>query len=139
MTSQAIYNNRLVRLARFLRTDPVFDFSDFLSNIQARFKPDLSCGTSACALGWAAALPEFRALGVELSVDRNQTLFQLDGKNCSFHTVSARLFGLTEKEARYLFMPAYRIAGYPSSPPGNATARQVANHILRFVRLRRAG
>lgn len=29
--------------------------------------PDLSCGTTACALGWATTMPKFRALGLSLT------------------------------------------------------------------------
>ncbi len=58
---------RLLKLADFLESLPRNRFC--LERWVGRGwegKPDLSCGTTACALGWATTIPEFRKLGVRM-------------------------------------------------------------------------
>jgi len=57
-----------------------------------------NCGSTACALGWAALYPEFRELG--LSVDTDEVV----SFNGVFEfTAGARFFALTDDEADGLF------------------------------------
>lgn len=143
---------RLLKLAAFL--DKVkrsrFYFGSWVGG-DWKGAPDLSCGTTACALGWAASMPEFRRLGLRIRFDdsianekwreHEVVLGQLPG----YHA-AARLFGLTVSEATFLFIPRecrpFRFTSdRPSNPevdlvsPGeDATPRQVATHIRRFVK-----
>jgi hypothetical protein len=57
----------LLLLADFLdKLDPArFDYTDWVGD-SWEGKQDLSCGTTACAMGWACTMPEFRALGLRL-------------------------------------------------------------------------
>lgn len=59
---------RLEALAAFLDTIPPdkFNYSEWVDR-DWKGKPDLSCGTKACALGWATTMPEFRKLGLHLN------------------------------------------------------------------------
>lgn len=67
MRKERKYASRLLKLAAFLEKLPPERFS--LATWVGRFwagKQDLSCGTTACAMGWAATMPEFRRLGLRL-------------------------------------------------------------------------
>ena len=61
-------NARLLRLADFLMTSVPgirFDYGSWVGS-DWKGKPDLSCGTTACALGWGTTMPELRELGLRL-------------------------------------------------------------------------
>lgn len=66
-TTVATGNRRLLKLAQFLKTVPAerFNMGVWVGD-DWKGDPDLSCGTSACALGWATVIPEFRRLGLRL-------------------------------------------------------------------------
>lgn len=65
------YKNRLLKLADFLETVPPkrFRFSSWVGD-DWQGREDLSCGTTACAVGWASTIPAFRKLGLRLKRDR---------------------------------------------------------------------
>lgn len=142
---RAVYRNRLRRLAKFLLAlaPHRFDFGIWVDSKTWKGLPDLSCGTTACALGWAAAMPEFRALGVKLMprLDVADSPFVIDGVAANYTEVALELFGLTGDEAEYIFTPNCplydgfgEVTDMPRSPNWKATAEDVARHILRFVR-----
>lgn len=58
---------RCLTLANFLDELPMekWNFDTWVGG-QWQGNPDLSCGTTACAFGWAATIPEFQALGLRL-------------------------------------------------------------------------
>lgn len=107
---------RLLKLASFLDTLPPerFDIQHWV-RYDWGGKPDLSCGTSACALGWATTIPEFREAGLRL----RQTTWGFVGVWCPgveetdshHHSMSQEaaqvFFGLAKKEADRIFMPDY--------------------------------
>lgn len=63
----AVHARRLLKLADFLETVPP-ERLNMSSWVGRDWQGDqgLSCGTTACALGWAATMPEFRRLGLRL-------------------------------------------------------------------------
>lgn len=62
-----VFYRRLNKLADFLETVPKERFRyDVWVGKDWKGKPDLSCGTRACAAGWATTMPEFRRLGLRL-------------------------------------------------------------------------
>lgn len=67
MTTRAEYHARLLKLAAFLeQLDPKrFNYRRWVGD-DWKGAQDLSCGTTACALGWAATMPEFQELGLRL-------------------------------------------------------------------------
>jgi hypothetical protein len=90
-------------------------------------KADLSCGTTACAGGWATTIPALRKLGLVL-----------DGGGIRFHKVwgfdaMALVFEIDRHEALHLFMP--REVGPLSN---RATPAVVAQHIRDFVAKKQA-
>ncbi len=65
---------------------------------------NLSCGTTACAMGHAALIPEFQALGLSLKrVSRNGGTVTYDGMT-QFSAVACFL-DISIREADYLFNP----------------------------------
>lgn len=110
--------DRLEKLYDFLGTvkPAKFNFGAWgASNIGAT---DLNvCGTTACALGWAASMPEFRKRGLKLqwSVatvgpgDKESeavvVLKDKDGQLYNGEDAGREFFGLTSDEADYLFLP----------------------------------
>jgi hypothetical protein len=126
-------NRRLLVLAEFLEKLPEKRF-----NYEYWVGPNwdgtdlVNCKTTACALGWCAAIPEFKALGVEVyrasEHDFGVKMGESSGSTWKDSwSTGGRLFALSEMEFGDLF-----IAG-GDSPPGNATASEVAAHIRRFV------
>ncbi len=80
MTTQKEYDDRLLLLADFLDKLPPerFNYAAWVGHDWKEME-DLSCGTTACALGWAATMPEFRKLGLRLSRARAmQIMFGCD-------------------------------------------------------------
>jgi hypothetical protein len=59
---------RLLRLAEFLEKEVPKDrfYYNHWVGHDWRGMDDLSCGTTACALGWAATIPEFHEAGLRL-------------------------------------------------------------------------
>ena len=140
-TSIRVGNARLLKLADQL--DKVkrsqFDFTDFVGcPVDGKSpKEDLSCGTSACALGWAGSMPLFRRLGLKLEVERYVDAFygprmsielQYKGDEHSVFEGASEIFAIDEDQAMSLFDP-YNNAVLKR----DATAKQVAKAIRKLV------
>ena len=120
---------------------------DYGSWVGAKWKDaqDLSCGTTACALGWAATLPSCRQEGLRLGRDRfGDGTVHLEGEDprkggTGSIAAACKVFGIDEEEAEFLFMPSTGLGDeedHPLSPDQNAGAARVAAHIRRFVEAR---
>lgn len=107
---------RLTRLRNFLRDnvkDERFNLATWAGNDKIEWGGlrDLSCGTTACAMGWATTIPEFQALGLKL-VRQPDTIsgefypptIEFEGET-HFHA-AARFCGISDSEAEYLFNPS---------------------------------
>jgi len=123
--------NRILKLADFLESLPRkrFDFSIWVGN-EWKGAPDLSCGTTACALGWATTLPLFRRLGLRLSprtrwpILNHRSMIRGDAP-------FRKLFGLSEATFDRLFRPLFdEMSGCLGQ---NATPKQWAKHARRIV------
>lgn len=128
---EAVYVERLLLLAAFLEAlaPAKFDFGEWVGS-GWKGAPELSCGTTACALGWACAIPEFRALGAVIRPGFNGPRLGIAGVEDSYpEDVSALLFGLDSADHRELF--------HPGRPPAYldeyASSQEVAANIRRFV------
>jgi len=114
-------------------------------------KEDLSCGTSACAIGFATTIPELRDLGLRLFKTETQWNHEIgilhpDGTSSKGANHVAMLFGLDDEEFNYLFIPSDQQGEeeveendvrYGSRTPGpRASAREVAAHIRNFIQYR---
>jgi len=115
---QRINIDRLLKLAGFLDELPHKNFT-FNSWVGFGFngKLDLSCGTTACALGWATTIPEFRGAGLCLvtvqlkdgggfSFPALDTAVIVDDGSVFKYTAEAteKVFGLNETETELLFI-----------------------------------
>lgn len=103
--------------------------------------PDLSCGTTACAFGWASTIPEIQAAGMRMIKRRLGYAWELSpGNTTTIGTeVGQQVFGLSEEDWDYLFQ--YRLDDeydeddqirYQACLPKDATAKDVANRIREF-------
>jgi hypothetical protein len=117
---------------------------------------DLSCGTTACALGWAATIPELQEAGLRIVAARDE-VYDLSYPYVALSTrrqvvpmyeanhesvVAAMwVFELTEDEVSFLFMPESPQAHeeheeaeeHCTALVDTATATEVAAHIRKFI------
>lgn len=129
-------NRRLLVLVALLKTvpDERFDYNRWVGR-DWQGMPDFSCGTSACAGGWATTIPEFREEGLSLlpaSEDRGGYIrYQSVSMPYPLYGYSAlaECFGLTWSVAQYLFTPE-------DEEEEKYTAAQVAGKIEAFVTAR---
>ena len=124
--ARGVSNRRLLKLAAFLRTLPRkrFDYNRWVGRDWGG-APDLSCGTTGCALGWAATMPAFQRLGLRLAPDGIPSLL---GRIHEPYTSATLLFGIPWFDAQRLFSP--------SDGEERATPKYVARKIERYVRTR---
>lgn len=121
---------RLLKLADFLETVPKDNFDMgvvyedegmFAGDCAPKYpQPKKHCGTAACAMGWATAIPSFRKAGLHLGED-GEVYFE--GSSYSFESAEI-FFDILDEEATFLFT---------RSGAGN-TPKQVARSIRKFVK-----
>lgn len=133
---------RLLALAKFLRKvpDKQFDLGTWREN---NFEDDYSlvadstkgyqitsapsCGTTACAVGWGCAMPEFQKLGLKMILDPDEfSNFYPKFKEFTGFEAVSEFFGISDREARYIFT----IDAYGDEP---ISAKDVAARIEKFV------
>jgi hypothetical protein len=145
---------RLLKLADYLDTvpDERFYYGTWVSGLSGRYDFDmyvrLTCGSTACALGHAATMPEFRKLGLKLRRNislRGNGIVELKFKRHGVYYEARNeqaakiFFKLDQGEVEYLFYPDWDgegespIDGLPAAPTVAANAKEVARHIRRFV------
>ena len=152
---------RLLKLADFLEALPAgkFDYRKWVgSSWDGEQLPEpVKCNTTACAFGWATAIPEFKALGLVITKRKvsdvpHVALATDEDEECEEFTRTERagkeIFDLEPEEVMYLFVPGdythdegdnYDMdnplaeAGYPDRPDEYASAKEVAAHIRQFV------
>jgi len=148
----SVYKKRLLKLADVLRKLPEakFDYGSWVGN-NWKGKSDLSCGTTACALGWATTIPSLRRAGLRLGEMKVNTTTPfapyMVGTSPSWSSAreaGMEIFGLTEDEFEFLFIPGSCLnidsdgddfkEDYMEGPSDDATAKQVAKHIRNFVK-----
>lgn len=136
----ATSKRRLMALVTLLRKLPRkrFNYATWVGHNWGG-KADLSCGTVACALGWATTIPSLRRAGLRLEAYSTDEEGRFDGTpvcgNHSDEDAAAIVFGITSDEAKRLFFPAIPWFDSESSGlPDEATPKQVAKIIERFVK-----
>lgn len=86
----------------------------------------VGCGTTACAMGWAANVPSFHRDGLRLSRSVDGLMEPRLGRKTQLDAAEA-FFGLTTTEASYLFLPDNYAERELRSP------RAVVRHIERVL------
>lgn len=172
MASRKLGRERLLKLVKKLRQverskPQQFKYDHFLGN-DWEGAPDLSCGTTACALGWGTAIPEFQKKGLAFKMSPSTRwdnearcvvprigkngkqafdgALALNGKVMDEFEIGAKFFGIKMEESNYLFCPSMFlhvdygnsevIPDFPISPKVSASAGEVADHIMMFVKRR---
>lgn len=122
--------DRLLTLAAFLDSLPPerFDFGHWVGD-KWEGRPDLSCGTTACAAGWATTIPEFREAGLRMRASNWGGGFPVFKPYTGF-TALGVFFDLGPDP----YAAAARVFGDLSGLPDTATPKQVAAHIRKTVR-----
>ena len=149
-----IHFDRLLKLADFLDTVPPekFDFDVWCNGgrgeVGGRVEvPDLNvCGTTACALGWATAIPEFQKLGIKLDMCSSQfpcvTTLSDSRKRDSWSNALAAardVFGLGAEDVSELFTSEGYHEYYDDVEHGwdyeypDLSVKDVATHIRQWV------
>jgi hypothetical protein len=117
-----VSNQRLLKVAKILDTVPEEKFN--LSMWRN------SCGTVACAVGWAASDPGFKRAGFSLRKHESSIWGNLHVPHygeVNHWTAVEKFFGLSREQAEYLFLHL-SYSGY------DATPREVAERIRNFVK-----
>lgn len=121
---------RLLKLADFLETVPRkrFDMQTWVGD-EWKGKEDLSCGTSACAMGWATTIPSFRKLGLRLQ--RSYVWGHSPAYGSRYGLDAAqKFFEIDLQTATLLFAPAKE---YKDGSISKITPKQVAKRIRKVV------
>lgn len=138
---------RLLKLADFLEVLPEnkFDYSSIVSGEDVPRKT-FDCGSTACAVGWCPiAFPRsFKyhktRLGINLWAQKNGRRFG-DVIRLSVYLENPELesfFGLQQSEVVGLFWPGYQYRIQESHLDKDASAKDVAAMIRRFVEKKQA-
>lgn len=91
--------------------------------------PALNCGTVACAMGLAAISGAFKRAGMSYHINRSGLYVTFNG-DWDFYAAGRGVFGLTDDEIDWLFMPS----GYDGPTPKGADGeRVVAKRLRDFV------
>ena len=123
----------LLELADFLKELPPerFDYESWVGR-DWQGAPDLSCGTTACAAGWATTLPSFQKLGLQLVRSGEYSTVAYQGYRGAW--AMANLLGIAFDEACVLFYPEeYCAATGERSPSSEASPYEVAEWIRHWV------
>lgn len=128
MVSEHVGNRRLLKVADFLdKLDKSkFDYSEVVSKYEG------NCGTVCCALGWLPSIfkKDFSWTEVNygwiVGFDRLEVVRKGQRRDDIF-ALASQYFSITEWESSLLFDPDNNNLG------DDATPKQVARHIRRFV------
>jgi hypothetical protein len=118
-----VNTRRLLALADFLDKLPRKNFDWGVVHEQQE------CGTVACAIGWAPSVPCLRGK-IFISTDGSLSMPVPAAGNyrCSIYEAAEKVFGLDCLQSDFLF------GGYADGAlQSDATAKQVARHIRKFV------
>jgi len=128
-----VNKKRLLKLADMLEADAKnpegirFDLGTW-GMIYDRAKP-ASCGTTACAMGFAAISGQFERAGLAYHYASMVFLFHFKGKNMNGYEAAQNLFSINYDTATRLFSPT----AYPNSQiEGAEGERAVARRIRKL-------
>lgn len=147
---------RLTRLADYLETinpknfdlstwaehNEIYDAEDELKPFKTVMREiqEGACGTTACACGHAAMIPEFRKAGLKLEFNEEDYrsvedlavdfIFRPPGSVNVYSGLDAAemFFKLSDREAEYLFMPAT----YDENPTRKVVVKRIRQQIKRM-------
>lgn len=117
MSLTPVAQERLLRVVRLLQSmeDRKFNLSTWHSKT--------SCGTTYCAMGFAASTAWFKERGLALDSYGRIMFTRPDGHHCYGFDAVKECIGITESQAEYLF----------SSHSHYSTREQVIDRVCKFV------
>src|SRR5271170_1513256 len=135
--TRAEARKRLLMIARKTESVPPdrFNFARYVDD-DWQGKPDLSCNTRACAIGYGTTIPYLRKLGLHLvfmGVGESGYPTVGDAGMYGSNRKVAKLLGITEDEYEYVFIPNGGSEQAISDLGSEVTDQQVADHIRHFV------
>lgn len=132
---EAKYLRRLGKLASFLETLPRerFNYNHWVGD-DWKGKENLSCGTTACALGWAATMKPFRKLGLRLVMPENDWSPPFVALKDENFPDTPGDWGTSQDAITEVFGTESHDLFFPSDDELKATPKQVAKKIRRFIR-----
>lgn len=143
MTTIRTGNRRLLKLADKLDSLPParFKYSSWVGD-DWKGKPDLSCGTTACAIGWGTTMPVLRRAGlglygigtpmVKVDAEEARLCGMSEGeKTNSYYSIGRQLFAIDSQQFADLFMAGGNASG--SDSDWNKSAKEIAKRIRDFV------
>jgi hypothetical protein len=89
----------------------------------------LSCGTTACAMGLAAISGAFKRQGLRCRFDEGGGIRIGFGRRWDALLAARRLFGITDSEARQLFLYSGDIAKIRGAAGERAVARRIRDFV----------
>jgi len=124
---------RLMTLAKYLEKVPPkrFDMNRWVDGEFCGLDEEPAhdeCGTTACAVGWAATIPSFKKAGLKI----NNRLDPQSGRRKNWAAVQAFFGDISEEQAMWLFSPEdprYWCLSRPKETP-----KKVARRIVAFVK-----
>lgn len=122
-------SKRLLKLASLLEKKPEGKFS------LKDWRKDNSCGTTACAVGWAASDKNFRRAGLRAvevgsGIDHTRYVIEFKDKAGQVHynfTAAAEFFDISIGDSLFLFSP-------DKYEQGRSGRRDVIRRIRKFVK-----
>lgn len=150
--SPALAKARLLELCDLLESDKVKNHFNFTTwgAADSSEAGDLlekadACGTVACALGWAPALPCAKRARIKLKLtslpeyglvlsNKNGAVFTIRGNEVDAEDVAMKLFGIGEEASNIIFMPG--CSPFKRAPRSGASPKAVAANIRKFVAVR---
>lgn len=76
--------------------------------VSPTFKPEVSCGTTACAMGLAAVSGQFKRAGLSFKLEDGGIIMTTwKGRSKHYEIAAVRLFNITPEQASYLFDPDF--------------------------------
>ncbi len=137
-----VYRRRVFGLADLLETDYTktrFNYKLWVDRSTWEGRSDLTCGTTACALGWATTMPSLRRLGLRLTPTGAVVLDGGKHYASECEEISRLVFGFTREAAGYAFWPfdviindSFADAGIPKLP-GSASPTDVAGMLRKLA------
>lgn len=145
-----IRKRRLLKLADLLeynaknRKGAKFDMGTWGRVDDANAEPEMSCGTTCCALGLAAISGTFKRAGLGFEIHKDNTTSPIQiiyrnpktGRKLRGDALDAatKVFHITRYEAEHLFIPmSYPCGFFESGTTGAKVERKVAKRIRKLA------
>ena len=126
-TQQERFRNLIRVLENVIENELLFDLGTWSDAATPEIA--LECGTSACAIGYAAIDPYFRGIGLHLELEPDKQWLVPVYNEKSLFAAAAELFGINIHDANLLFSPDHYMPSNSQNP--RAVLERVETYVLR--------